>query len=180
MTQIGNAYGSALFQLSSEEGIDGEILEQLGGVCLLLEQNPDFVRLMTTPTLKKAQRLDILAECFGGRVHEYLFNFMAILAESNTYDQLPACLEEYRRLYNVRHGIVEVTAFTAVELTPQLKSALAEKLCTAMGKKVLLDNRVDPSCIGGVRLEMAGKSIDGSIKSRLEAIRENLLKAKAQ
>ena len=100
MTETGNAYGNALYVLAHEEGRDEEIGRQLGEVCRLLRDEPDYVRLMSAPTVKKAQRLQLLEETFGGRVDDYLMNFMSILVENNTFEEMSACQEAYTALYN--------------------------------------------------------------------------------
>lgn len=179
MTETGKAYGGALFLLAREEGQEQTILEHLTGVCALLDENPDFIRLMEAPTLNRQKRIDILSETFGGRVHEYLHNFMCILVENGTFRQLPDCLEEYRRRYDLLHGIIRVTAVTAVPMDETQLAALREKLAAQTGRQVELSTRVDPSTMGGVVLEMEGKRIDGSVRARLEAIRSELLSVKA-
>lgn len=179
MTETGNAYGNALYVLAREEGKDEVIGQQLEEVCQLIKENPDYIRLMSAPTVKKAQRLEILSECFEGKVEEYLMNFMSILVENNTFEELSACQEAFAALYNADHGIIEVTAATAVKLTEEQSAALAAKLSKETGKTVRLKNTVDPSCMGGVRLEMNGRMLDGSVRARLDAIKNSLLTAKA-
>lgn len=179
MTDIGKAYGNALYLLSTEEGVDGRIMEELSMVCQIIGQEPEFARLMSTPTLKKAKRIEVLNETFGGRTHDFLLSFMCILVENNTFEELPMCLEEYERLYNKAHGILVVTAVTAVPLSDELQASLIAKLEKSEGKTIRLKNVVDPKYIGGVRLEMDGNSLDGSVKSRFEAIKSNLFGIKA-
>ena len=130
-------------------------------------------------SLNRQKRIDILSETFGGRVHEYLHNFMCILVENGTFRQLPDCLEEYRRQYDLLHGIIRVTAVTAVPMDETQLAALREKLAAQTGRQVELSTRSDPSTMGGVVLEMEGKRIDGSVRARLEAIRSELLSVKA-
>lgn len=175
MTDIGSAYGGALFQLAREAGRDGDILEQMDSVCRALREEPDFTRLMSSPNLKKSQRLEILSQSFEGKLDVYLMNFMSILVENSTFEELPACLEAYRELYNEAHGVIAVRAVTAVPLSPAQSGALVDKLSAATGKTVQLTNSVDPSCIAGVRLEMDGKRLDGSVRARLDSLRESLL-----
>ena len=179
MTEIGKAYGGALFRLAREEGLDETIGQQFDVLCGALGEDPDYVRLMTTPTLKKTRRLEILQETFGGRLHDYLMNFLSILVENNTFAEVFACREEYRRLFNQAHGIVTVTAYTAVEMDGDLSARLCEKLEKTLGKKVELTLRTDPSMLGGVRLEMEGERLDGSVRARLDGIRAALFGAKA-
>lgn len=179
MTEIGKAYGGALFRLAREEGLDETIGGQLDILCGALGEDPDYVRLMMTPTLKKTKRLEILQETFGGKLHGYLMNFLSILVENGTFAEIFACREEYRRLFNQSHGIVTVTACTAVEMEPALAEALRQKLAQTLGKQVELTLKVDPSMLGGVRLEMEGERLDGSVRARLDGIRAALFGAKA-
>ena len=179
MTEIGKAYGGSLFMLARAEGLYAIIGEEMTSLCGALKEDYDFVRLMVTPTLKKSKRLEILAETFEGKVHEYVLNFMSILVENGTFEEIFSCGEEYRTLYNREHGIVDITAVTAVPLDDELSGKLAAKLEGALGKKVVLQNRVDSGVIGGVRLEMDGESIDGSVRSRLDGIKAALFSAKA-
>ena len=162
MTEIGNAYGKALFLLCQEEGVDGEVLPQLREVCALLKEEPDYVRLMTTPDLSRDKRVGILEETFGGSVEE-----------------LPSCEQQYIKLYNAAHGIIEAVAVSAVPINGDQLAVLAERLGKKLHSKIELSCRIDPSCIGGVRLEMDGQSFDGSVRARLDAIKDSLLNAKA-
>jgi len=67
-----------------------------------------------------------------------------------------------------------VQAVTAVPLTEAQHGRLAEKLAKLTGKTVELTNRVDPSVLGGVRLDYDGKRVDGTVQSRLDSIRDLL------
>ena len=158
MTEIGNAYGKALFLLCQEEGVDSEVLSQLREVCALLKDNPDYVRLMTTPDLSRDKRVGILEETFGGSVHEYLLSFMCILAENGTFEELPSCEQQYIKLYNAAHGIIEAVAVSAVPINGDQLAVLAERLGKKLHSKIELSCRIDPSCIGGVRIELDGQS----------------------
>ena len=128
MTEIGKAYGGALFQLAREEVLDETIGAQLSLLCGALREDPDYVRLMMTPTLKKSKRLEILQEGLEGKFHEYLMNFLSILVENGTFEEVFSCNEEYRKLYNKAHNIVTVTAYTVIEMDDVLCAKLREKL----------------------------------------------------
>ena len=106
-------------------------------------------------------------------------NFLSILVENGTFEEVFSCNEEYRKLYNKAHNIVTVTAYTVIEMDDALRAKLCEKLEKTLGKTVELQCRIDRSMIGGVRLEMDGERLDGSIRSRLDGIRTALFGAKA-
>ena len=171
MTQIGSVYGEALYSLASEEKLDTDILQQL----LVLEQSftqePDFVRLMGSPNLSKEERCGILDTSFRGKVHEYVLNFLKILTEKGYFRHFSACVRAYRERYNEAHNILTVTAVTAVALTAEQSQKLSGKLGRLTGKTIELVNRVDPACMGGVRLDYDGKRVDDTVSHRLDALR---------
>ena len=72
-----------------------------------------------------------------------------------------------------------VVAYTVIELDDELQGKLREKLEKTLGKTVELQCRIDRSMLGGVRLEMEGERLAGSVKSRLDGIRAALFGAKA-
>ena len=170
MTQIGSVYGEALFSLAKDEKCDAEIMRQL----LVLDQSiaaePDFVRLMGAPNIGKEERCAILDNSFRGKVHEYVLNFMKILTEKGYFRHFPACVQGYRECYNAYHNILTVTAVTAVPLSDAQTAKLSGKLQMLTGKKVSLTNKVDPACMGGVRLDYDGKRVDGTVSNRLEKL----------
>ncbi|MBQ4600093.1 MAG: ATP synthase F1 subunit delta [Oscillospiraceae bacterium] len=174
MTQIGSVYGQALYDLAREEGLDQPLLEQLKALRDSFAQEPDFLRLLSAPNLSKEDRCRIADDSFRGKVHPYVLNFLKILTEKGYARHFGACAEAYREQYNRDHGILPVKAVTAVALTPEQADKLSAKLAGITGKTVELTNRVDPDCLGGVRLDYDGKRVDDTVSHRLDAIRAML------
>ena len=174
MSQIGNIYGGALYSLCKDEDLADAVLQELEVLRQSFQENPDFLRLLTAPNVTVQERCQILDDCFRGKVQPYVLNFMKILTEKGLVKSFSDCAAQYRALYNQDHHILPVTAVTAVPLTQSQSDRLTEKLSQLTGKKAQLHNRVDPSCLGGVRLDYDGKRVDGSIASRLESVRELL------
>lgn len=174
MTQIGSTYGTALYQLAQQEQLTADILQELHVLDTAFGQEPDFVKLLSSHNLSKQERCDIIERSFRGKVHEYILNFLKILTEKGYMRHFSACCAAYEAQYNADHGILPVQAVTAVPLTPEQLSRLTEKLAKLSGKEIQLTNRVDPRCLGGVRLDYDGKRLDGTVAHRLEDVRSLL------
>ena len=86
--------------------------------------------------------------------------------------ELPGCLRAFRDRYNADHDILEVTAVSAVALTAPAREKLLAKLQTMTGKNIVLTETVDPSVIGGMRLDMGGTRLDAPVQRHLERLRE--------
>ena len=175
MTEAGNVYGLALYDLARSEGFTKQILEELDVLRQSFEAEPGFVKLLSTPALTKQERCDILDNSFRGKLQPYLLNFLKILTEKGYIRYFSHCCEAYRDQYNRDHGILPVTAVTAVPMTEAQQKRLREKLEAMTEKTVDLRCRIDPSCLGGVRLDYDGKRVDDTVAHRLDAVR-NLLK----
>ena len=117
MTEFAKMYGGSLYDLAAEERADSEILAQLDECVGLLRDNPDYLRLLSTPSLPKKERCGLLDEALRGEIHIYLLNFLKILCERGQLRQLAECARAYRLQYNAAHGILEATAVSAVALT---------------------------------------------------------------
>ncbi len=170
MTQVASTYAQALYQLAREEGLDTPILAELEALQTAFEAEPGFVRLLSAPNLSKAEHCDILDSSFRGRLQPYVLSFLKLLTEKGYARHFSECCEAYRSIYNAAHGILPVTAVTAVPLTGEQSARLKTKLEATTGKTVTVQNRVDPAVLGGVRLDYDGRQVDGTVENRLAAI----------
>ncbi len=174
MTRVGNVYGEALYDLASAEGCDGAVLWELDALKEGFSREPDFLRLLSAANLSKEERCGILDNSFRGKVHPYVLNFLKILTEKGYAKQFPQCCEVYRRHYEKDHSILPVTAVTALPLTQEQTDRLCEKLAKLTGSTIRLTNRVEPDCLGGIRLDYNGKRLDDTVAHRLQKIRSAL------
>ena len=174
MNQIAKNYADALYELAQDEWVDPQISEQLWQVRELLEANPAYVGLLSSPNLSAEERLAALDEAFGGRVHPYLLNFLKLLCERGHIRELKDCAVRYRRRRNADLGILDAVAITAIPLGDELRERLRHRLQTVTGKQVDLQYRVDPQILGGIRLEYDGKALDGTVRTRLAGIEKTL------
>ena len=174
MTQVVSTYAQALYSLAKDEGLGRQILEEMAVLAQAFKEEPDFVRLLSVPNLSKETRCGIVDESFRNRVHPYLLNFLKILTEKGYARHFADCAAAYRAAYNADHGILSVSAVSAVALSDVQKDKLTEKLSRITGKTIELQCRIDPAVLGGIRLDYDGKRVDGTVKNRMDAIRDLL------
>ena len=169
MTETARMYGGSLYDLAAEEGLDERILGELDGVTALLERGRRYTCICCSiPSIPKKERCALLDEAFRGQVHLYVLNFMKLLCEKGALRELPGCARAYRLRYNEAHGILEATAVSAVPLTAEQTGRLHEKLEKVTGKHIDLKTKVEPAVLGGIRLDIEGTELDGTVpRSRL-------------
>ena len=172
MTQVGAVYAEALYGLVKDENGDSlSVLRQLQTLDGSFAQEPAFLRLLSAPNLSREERCAIVDGSFRGKVHPYVLNFLKILTEKGYMRHFSDCCKAFHELYNRDHNILVVKAVTAVALSAGQSEKLTKKLSGITGKTVELVNRVDPDCLGGVRLDYDGKRVDDTVAHRLEAVR---------
>ena len=174
MTDAANVYGQALYELARDEGLTSRILGELKVLKTSFTQEPGFQQLLATPSVPKQERCQILDSSLRSQVHPYVLNFLKILTEKGYIRHFSGCCDVYKRQYNQDNGVLEVTAVTAAPLSDELSRKLETKLSGITGKTIDLTCRVDPGTLGGIRLDWDGKQLDGTVRPRLDDIRDIL------
>ena len=174
MTEVGSVYGAALYDLARSEGLSAPILEQLRVLDSSFSAEADFLKLLCAPSLSKQERCGIADSSFRGKVHPYVLNFLKILTEKGYAKHFHDCFVAYEEQYNQDNGILVVTALTAVPLSQEQNAKLCAKLEAVTGKHIQLRNKVDPSVMGGVQLDLGNRRVDDTVAHRLQTISDLL------
>ena len=174
MTQTAKIYGSGLYDLAMEDGLVDVLMQQLQEVRTLFRECPDYVKLLSEPSIPKAERVNLIDTAFGAQAERYLINFMKLLCEHNLMSEFSGCCDEFTRRYNVDHNITEAVVYSAVALTEAQAASLKQKLEAMSGKTVMLTQKQDASIVAGLRVEIDGKQLDGSVKGRLDGLSKKL------
>ena len=167
MAEITKDYAAALFLLAKESGKETAVAESMKQVAALMAEHPEYGELLSSPAVSKAERLQLAAQAFEGRIEDDLLSFVYLLCEKGHMREFCACAEEFEGLY--RDSLRRTTAIvrSAVALTEDEKAKLAQQLSARTGKEVSLSCTVDPSLLGGVSVELDGTVYDGSLRRRL-------------
>ena len=88
--------------------------------------------------------------------------------------EMKASFTDFEKLYNKHNNIEKATVITAVAMSDELKTRLVDKLQAITGKNIVLTNKVDPACLGGVILQLEDKQFNDSISGKLETLKNQL------
>ena len=166
-------YARALFLITEEDGVTDSVVKDMTALRAVFAENPDYVKLLDTPALEKAERLG-LARSVAEKLDWRLANLLMILTEKHLTHLITRMVGAYLDMVDEARGILRADAITAVALTGAQIKALADRLGAQTGKTVVITNTVDESILGGVKLRYAGIQLDGSVKTKLEKFEEGL------
>ena len=176
MSAIGNEYGNAMFLLAKEEGKLDEVAAALLAVDELFRNNPQYVDFLETPSIPLEERLGAVRAAFDGRCPECVSDFICLLIERGYGRFFSDCAESFELEYNREFDIAVAEVISAKPLSTAERQALRDKLQRSTGKIVNLRCRQDPSIVGGLVVKIDGRLYDGSIRSRITEIQEEMTK----
>ena len=172
MTDISKEYGTALFMLACEENCQKQYAEALGRIRAAFEENPQYLGMLSSPSISLSERLDAIGAAFAAVVPAHVLSYLKLLCERGRMSCLMESIEEYMTLLDASEHVVQVKVISAVELTEEEKAKLVAKLEQSEHAKVWAEYAVDPSLLGGLIVEADGKIMDGSLRHRLYKIKE--------
>ncbi|MDR0943255.1 MAG: ATP synthase F1 subunit delta [Ruminococcus sp.] len=178
----GNAadvYAQSFFELAKESGVLPETARELTEIAVVMEGFPELKRLLTLPTITVPEKQDIITKVFGEHISELSANFLKVLAAKRRIGDFSKISVIFQKKYNRSQNMIDVFVTSAAELSDMQKEALSEKLTKKYNKTVKLHFVLDPSLVGGLVLEIDGKKIDGSVKTKLDEIQTILAAATA-
>ncbi|MBQ2676809.1 MAG: ATP synthase F1 subunit delta [Clostridia bacterium] len=175
MMQTDKEYAEALFMLAAEEQKIEQYTEYLNTISALIRENPDYTDFLSSPAIPLEERLKAIDDAFDETMPEYIVSFLKLLCENGHIRSLNECISEFKKLVMVISNKAVANVYSAIELTDEQKNALCEKLSKITGKVIQPVYTVDESLIGGVKIEIEGKTYDGSIKHRLYDVKDVII-----
>jgi F-type H+-transporting ATPase subunit delta len=166
-------YAEAAFEVATRDGTlerwrtDLDLAASLAGDQRSLD-------VLANPAIPIERRGTALDELLGDRVSGQTANLVRLLLRRGRIEDLPR-VAEYRRLDDARQGITHATATSASELTHDQIRELTARLEQSTGGRIALDVEVDPSLLGGLVVRVGDRLIDGSVRGRLQRLRNQLI-----
>jgi len=166
-------YAQAVFEIALEKK---ELERWQSDLQKIVEAVSDDTVLaaLENPKFKFDDKSKLLAKSLGD-INPLALNLVRMLIARAGVGMIVGIAEEYERLLNEYYGIQTARVTTAVPLDDKDKQKLAENLGAIMGKKVEVKSEVDPEIIGGIIARINGKLLDGSTRSKLIALKRELV-----
>ena len=170
-----STYAGALFEAARERGELEEVLSDLEEFVAALHESEEL-RLFfyggQVPERQKRRAIDGLTEGMKTQAT----NFLKVLVDNGREEILEEALGRYEQLVKENLGRIEVGVTTAVELSQEQLDRVKERLGRVLeGREIVLETNIDPELIGGAVFRFGGRMMDGSIRGRLESLRERML-----
>lgn len=173
---VSKTYGEALYETAVEANRSRELMEEIQVVQKVLNENPDFHKLMKHPGVPKQEKIQTVETVFKGRVSDDLAGFLKIVVQKDRYDQLDSIFEYFIDKVKDEAGIGVAYVATATELSEAQKAQVKARLLeTTKYNTMEMNYSVDPSLIAGMTIRIGDRVVDSSIKLKLDELTKQLL-----
>lgn len=173
---VGQTYALALLQLAEESGDVEVVSGQLDELGRLLQTEIDLCRLLESRVLSVVERRGVIERIFKDQMVDVLYRFLQVVNQKNRLHHLPKIITAFAALLDERRGVVNVDAHVAVPLDEAGARGVADAIGTSLGgKQIVLRQHVDPSLIGGLKIQIGDELIDASVSSRLRTMQRKLV-----
>lgn len=171
-------YASSLFELAEEAGGRAKIEEvndELEQIIELARTDRKFGEFLHSPIIDVNARQEALRAVFNDRVTDLTLRFLLVLNRKGRLSKIEDIAASYDHLMQDSFGRVEVDVFTAGPLGDEARSEIKRMVQAALGKEPVLHSYTDPKMIGGIKLRVGDRLIDGSVASKLRRLKDDLL-----
>lgn len=164
---VGKRYSASLFEVGIELDKMDTFHKEINFIKDIIEDNNRVLKILEHPEISKREKRDVVKEIFGEMVSKEMLNFLFIIIDKRRETNIINIVDEFNKLFKDYRGIVDIEAVTAVPMNEEASERLKTVLRDKLEKEINLSNRVDPSIIGGVMLNMDEKIIDSTLKTQL-------------
>ena len=170
---VARVYAQALFDMGVEEGILGQIYDDLHGIQAAAEAVPEAEAFLQSPKLKREDKKRIMDELFKDKVCRPVLGLLHVLIEKRREPVLDNIVDEFSKYRDEHEGRVHARVTTAKPLPEDQKEALIKALEKVSGKTVDLKERINPAVIGGIRVNLGDAVMDGTILRKMNELRRS-------
>ncbi len=169
-------YALALYKIGEEKGKVEQYLDELRKIVAIINEDQDFVELIKHPQVSTSSKKKIFIDVFKDQIDEDLLAFLLVLIEKGRILQLEGKLKQMEKIYLEKNKTAVAKVKTVVPLKDEEKKNLVIRLEKQYDKKILLEEEIDPTIIGGVYVQVDNEVIDGTIKSKMDEMKKLMLK----
>ena len=168
---VAERYASAVYELADEARILDDTAADLKSLQAMLDESDDLQTVIRSPLIdtdtKAAAMERILAQAGATDLTR---RFIAVISRNNRLFVLPATIDAFLTELAKRRGEVTAEVTSAQPLKPSQLDSVTNALRSALGGKVTVDAKLDPSLIGGLVVRVGSRMIDASLKSKLQRL----------
>lgn len=175
---LARRYATAIFRLAEQAQTVDKVGADLTTVKDTIYGNDDVRRFYLSPVFERKRKQTLLAEAFDPKLNGIsliALHALLLLVRKRRESLLPAIVREFGKLALAAAGKEPLEIVSARDLSPSAVAAMVSRLERSYGKRFAVTQRTDASLLGGVRITMGDRRIDGTLAGRLDELARDLM-----
>lgn len=177
---IHEIYSDVMFELAEDSGMLDQVMADLGAVAQILQDEPDFLSLLTLGHIKDDERAAMIRRVFGGRISGLTLDFLCVLARRNRMNFLNGIGKRYELLLDQHKNLHRIEITLAKQPTDAQLKSIEQDISGAIGARVKLTVNLEPEILGGIIIRKGDLVIDNSVKTILDRMVKAVMAASKQ
>ncbi|MEM6629259.1 MAG: ATP synthase F1 subunit delta [Bacteroidota bacterium] len=170
--RIGYRYAKSLFSLAQEKKVMNEVKEDMVVLRDTCEESRELRNFLSSPLISTSKKRSVLEKLFKGQLKtDFSIQLVDLLArkgrEPFLFHTAQAFLDIYDKEFHIARGVIT----SAVKLPKKLVESIRDKMEAELNETLILTEEVDPSLIGGYKIQVGDQLFDGSVAASLRKIK---------
>jgi F-type H+-transporting ATPase subunit delta len=179
MAAVSSRYARALVEVVLEQRIDADAArQQLNSIAEAVRESLELRRVWESPAISAEQKRNVL-DAIVGQIGAFkaVRNFIAVIIDHRHVPMLDEIVRQFGVELDAQLGFVEAKISSARQLSANEKQELESQVERVTGKRVRPQYTSDPALLGGVVVRVGSTIYDGSVRGRLEKMKQELITA---
>lgn len=168
-TSLANDYATVLYEVCEEQKIEANVLYDIKEIVKM--HNEEVAHVLNLPIVSKAQKKEIVDELTKVNVNQCVINLLKVLIDNNQLKLFGEIMQTYQEIFQKKKDIQIVNITVAKKLDSEAFDNIRKTLEQKLNKFVVVLPTVDPSVVGGIKIEFNGKVIDNTVIRHLNKIK---------
>jgi len=167
-TRVASRYAKSLLSLAIERKIVDDVYQDMVLFKEVCKSNREFVLMLKNPIISHDKKKAVLYDIFEKKVTASTLAIFDIITRKNREGYLPAIAESFEIQYRQHKGIEKAIIITATAITPDLHKQFSQQASNMTNKTIELEEKIDPTIIGGYILIIGDRKMDNSVRAKLK------------
>jgi F-type H+-transporting ATPase subunit delta len=172
-------YARALFEAARDKQVAAQVEEELRLIVDTVKMSPEIGKFLEIPNISSSVKVEVFKQALSGTVSDLVLNTIGLLFERGRYAVLGDLLEAYVKIAGEAEGLANAVVYSVYPLSEEEQQKIAEKFGRLLNKKIRLENIIDKSLLGGIRVRIGDRLYDGSLSGKLAQLEKTLKQAQA-
>ena len=171
--EIASRYAGALYEVAVEANTVPAVADELKTLVDEVREVDGLGRFLTHPLISRGKKLELIGAAFPD-LSASVSNMISLLVRNRREGYLDLIYDGFLEARAEAENLARVSVATATPLADEDRRSLTDRLGEALGRTVLLEERLDEGLLAGARIEVEGRTIDASLRAKLDELRSSL------